>query len=159
MNLPIRAVVVTSDESKVGMSAWRGEPPLRGRKILVVDDDRDGRDLVAAALRYAGADVSAVASGADALDCVKNYRPDLVLTDIAMPEMDGYALQRKLREQEDLASTKIVALTAFPANVMSADEEEFDSYLRKPIDPYELAERVRELLRPAGTQNSGGPPT
>ena len=75
------------------------------------------------------------------------------MTDIAMPEMDGYALQRKLREQNDLSTTKIVALTAYPANVVSAEEKEFDSYLRKPIDPYELTEKVRELLAPQATKS------
>jgi PAS domain S-box-containing protein len=150
LNLPIRAVIDTNEEPRAATGRRNVEPLLRGRKILVVDDDREGRELIAAALRYAGAEVFAVDSAAAALDYVKGNRPEVVVTDIAMPEMDGYALQRKLREQNDLANTKIVALTAFPANVLSSGEEEFDSYLRKPIDPYELTEKVRELLQPAG---------
>jgi CheY-like chemotaxis protein len=102
---------------------------------------------VSAALRYAGAEVIAVDSAAAALGFVQNHRPDLILTDIAMPEMDGYTLQRKLRERGDLANTKIVALTAFPATAVSANEEEFDSYLRKPIDPFELTEKISTILK------------
>ncbi len=59
--------------------------------------------------------------------------------------MDGYALQRLLREREGWQKTRIVALTAFPASVISADDKEFDLYLRKPIDPFELTEKLRQL--------------
>jgi PAS domain S-box-containing protein len=119
---------------------------LSGYRILVVDDDDESRELIAAALRHAGASVTAVESAAKALAYTAGNRADIVLTDIAMPHADGYELQRRLRERGDLANTRIVALTAFPANVVSADEKEFDSYLRKPIDPFELAARLRELV-------------
>ena len=146
VTLPIRALLQTAEEE--GAKRTPGfSSALHGRSILVVDDDREGRELVAAALRFAGAEVRAVGSASDALDYVKDHRPDLVLTDIAMPDVDGYALQRKLRQQNELANTKIVALTAFPATAMSAKEQEFDSYLRKPIDPYELTEKIGEILR------------
>ena len=147
VTLPIRAVK-TEEESALTPTRSAAPPPLIGRSILVVDDDQEGRELVSAALRYAGASVRAVDSAQAALDYVNdNHHPDLVLTDIAMPEMDGYALQRTLRARGDLAKTKIVALTAFPATAVSAAEEAFDSYLRKPIDPYELAEKLGEILK------------
>jgi len=63
-----------------------------------------------------------------------------------MPRMDGYALQRRLREQGLLENTRIIALTAFPASAVAANEQEFDSYLRKPIDPFELTENIKALL-------------
>jgi PAS domain S-box-containing protein len=144
--LPIRAVRVMEDDAA---QSWNKatSPPLSGRNILVVDDDDEGRELIAAALRFAGANVSAVDSADSALEYVKDHHPDLVLTDIAMPDMDGYALQRKLRLKSELADTKIVALTAFPATALSASEEEFDSYLRKPIDPHELTQKISEILK------------
>ncbi|HUJ13048.1 MAG TPA: PAS domain S-box protein [Thermoanaerobaculia bacterium] len=145
VTLPAVAVRLSGDDA-AQVRSRKIMPPLHGRQILVVDDDREGRELVAAALRYAGADVVAVDSAAAALSYVANQSPDLILTDIAMPEMDGYALQRKLRERDDLARTKIVALTAFPASAVSANEEEFDSYLRKPIDPFELTEKIGLIL-------------
>ena len=118
---------------------------LSGRSILVVDDDLEGRDLIAAVLRQAGASVTAVDSAAGALDFVDNNHPDIVITDIAMPEMDGYALQRRLRERKKLAEVPIIALTAFPASAVSADEKAFDLYLRKPIDPFELTETLSRI--------------
>ena len=145
--LPIRPVRFSSGEPQ----ELRGERtrPLGGRRILVVDDDPEGRELIASVLRLAGAEVWTVDSANAALDYLENHRADLVLTDIAMPEIDGYALERKLRERGDLAKTKIMALTAFPAMATSGEETNFDSYLRKPIDPWELTERVSEVLRSA----------
>ncbi|HJT18263.1 MAG TPA: PAS domain S-box protein, partial [Thermoanaerobaculia bacterium] len=146
VTLPVRAVTPAEDRDNRTVKR-SGVPPLNGRRILVVDDDREGRELICAALRFGGADVQAVDSAAAALGAVEQRPPDLVLTDIAMPEMDGYSLQRKLRERSDLANTKIVALTAFPATAVSANEEEFDSYLRKPIDPFELTEKISTILK------------
>jgi PAS domain S-box-containing protein len=119
---------------------------LSGRRILVVDDDQEGRDLISAVLRQAGASVTAVDSAASALQFLDYMQPDMVITDIAMPEMDGYALQRRLRERNKLAATPIIALTAFPASAVSADEKAFDLYLRKPIDPFELTETLSRLV-------------
>jgi CheY-like chemotaxis protein len=152
VTLPIRAVQIASQEERV--RATESLHPafltsLAGRRILVVDDDRDGRELIAAALRRAGADVEAVESGDDALRFVADHAVDMVITDIAMPEMDGFALQRRLREIHALDRIPIVALTAFPPTVMSVDEKEFATYLRKPIDPFELTSKVNELLKPA----------
>ena len=119
---------------------------LTGYSILVVDDDDESRDVITAVLRQAGATVVAVESAAKALAYTAKNRADIVLTDIAMPQTDGYSLQRSLRERGDLEHTRIVALTAFPASVVSAEEQAFDSYLRKPIDPFELAARLREIV-------------
>jgi PAS domain S-box-containing protein len=122
---------------------------LSGYNILVVDDDDESRDLITAVLRQAGATVTGVESAAKALAYTASNRADIVLTDIAMPHTDGYSLQRSLRERGDLEHTRIVALTAFPASVVSAEEKAFDSYLRKPIDPFELAARLREIVAPS----------
>jgi PAS domain S-box-containing protein len=153
VTLPIRAIQTPSsrrapdrDEEAVHTPQFAN---LTGWRVLVVDDDHDGRELVAAALRHAGAEVAAVDSGAAALDHVAEHPIDVVLTDIAMPQMDGFTLQRLLRERDDFRDIPIVALTAFPPSVMSIDEKEFTIYLRKPIDPFELTERLKELLDPA----------
>lgn len=150
VDLPIRAVrqAEPRPSAKRGMYTEVSGPmaSLTGTRILVVDDDPEGRELIAAALRQAGAVVTAVDSARNALAHVDRNRPDIILTDIAMPKMDGYALQRQLRERAELANTRIVALTAFPAAVVAADEKDFDTYLRKPIDPFELAAKLRELL-------------
>jgi PAS domain S-box-containing protein len=146
--LPIRAVQRAANHrgSEVGAPQFTS---LSGRRILIVDDDAESREVLMATLRFAGAEVSALDSGTAALEYMNSYRPDLVLTDIAMPEVDGYELQRRLRERGDLGTTKIVALTAFPASAVNMNEQGFDIYLRKPIDPYELTQKLSEVLRSA----------
>ncbi len=150
VTLPIRAVRTAEASSNRARAGYNeaGLPManLAGFRIVVVEDDAEGRDLIAAALRQAGAAVTTVDSADAAYTEVERNRPDLILTDIAMPKMDGYALQRRLRQGGHLEKTRIVALTAFPATAVSADEKEFDSYLRKPIDPFELTRKLRELL-------------
>ena len=153
VSLPIRPVRAAQAHDQNG-EAEEAAPVfhaglLTGRHLLVVDDDRDGRDLVAAILRQAGASVTAVDSARAALDFVAKEKPDLILTDIAMPEIDGYTLQRRLREQPHLNDTPIVALTAFPPSAVAVKAQEFDDYLRKPIDPFELTERLNGLFKSA----------
>ncbi|MGA7616779.1 MAG: PAS domain S-box protein [Thermoanaerobaculia bacterium] len=143
--LPIRAVQSGAPEEPSGPPVEESTP-LSGRRILVVDDDREGRMLVATALRLAGADVEAVDSAYVAIEYLEKQRPDVVITDIAMPMMDGHTLRKEIRSREHLAGMKIVALTAFPPTKSGSDESDFDEYLRKPIDPYELSERIRQLL-------------
>ena len=120
---------------------------LVGIHVLVVEDNPDARELFKTILEYAGALVS-VASGAEqALRMCEQLLPDVVLTDIAMPEMDGWTLLKRLRERRELDATPIVALTAFPATERHGEESGFDRYLRKPIDPFELTEKLSELLK------------
>jgi len=151
VSLPVRAiravpapVAKTEEETHFEQLA-----NLHGQHIVVVDDDGAGRELIAASLRQAGAKVTAFGSANDALKFVEQNTPNIIITDIAMPEMDGYALQRHLRQKPQLAAVPIVALTAFPPSAMSVNEREFDMYLRKPIDPFELTERISELVKPA----------
>ena len=150
VTLPVSAVQQATPRQSAARSEAEAPPAegadLHGLHILVVDDDQDGRGLITAVLRQAGAVVTPVDSGEAALAAMEAGRYDLILTDIAMPRMDGYSLQRRLREQGLLGNARIVALTAFPATAVAADEKEFDSYLRKPIDPYELTENIRALL-------------
>ena len=156
--IPVRPIRMQSPPPAMPMSSMPEQPSappayarenLANRRVLVVDDDRDGRDVVAAVLRQAGAHVVAVDSAPAALEAVKAEKPDIIVTDIAMPEMDGYALRRRLRENPHLAGTPVVALTAFPASANSVNEKEFDAYLRKPIDPFELTDKLDALLKPA----------
>ena len=148
ISLPIRSVRKT-EPGTMPIQADSSLPQLAslsGRHILVVDDDQEGRELISTVLRQAGANVTAVDSATAALEYVDRNQPDIVITDIAMPEMDGYALQRRLRERQQLAAMPIIALTAFPASAVSADEKAFDLYLRKPIDPFELTEILSRLV-------------
>ena len=117
---------------------------LGGCKILLVDDDNEGRRLLRTILRHAGAEVTDVDSGTHALEALGEQQFDIVLTDIAMPHMDGYALAREMRARVD--KLKIVALTAFPAGRMGKPDAIFDSYISKPVEPAGLVNAVAAVL-------------
>jgi CheY-like chemotaxis protein len=108
---------------------------LVGKTILVVDDDREGRELLHAVLRHAGANVVTADSAGAAWKHLRESNPDLILTDIAMPGVDGFAFTRELRSKEETRSKKIVALSAFPPGANAAATAGFDLYLVKPIEP------------------------
>jgi PAS domain S-box-containing protein len=145
VTLPIGAL--TSHERSTTNAATPDLPiaaQLDGVRILLIDDDVEGRQLVKAVLTQAGASVTAAGSAQSALDAFATSRPDLVITDIAMPFMDGYALARRIREQAP--DQKIVALTAFPAG-SGARDTAFERYLIKPVEPTRL---VREIAQAVG---------
>ena len=122
---------------------------LRGVDIVVVDDEPESRKVVTAVLRAAGANVLSLDSAGAALTAIDQSRPHLVITDIAMPEMDGYTFTRTLRAREYGAQLKVAALSAFPARHDQASG--FDLYLSKPIDPFHLVDEVARIaLRAAG---------
>ena len=146
VTLPVRAVstnVTPADENKGFLHRDR----LRGLQIVLVDDDHESRRMVAAVLRSAGAVVVAFDSAAGGLEAIDQRRPDLVLTDIAMPDIDGYAFTRTLRARPYGRELKVVALSAFPAG--SDDKGGFDAYLAKPIDPFHLVEEVARIVSAA----------
>jgi CheY-like chemotaxis protein len=129
-------------------TAW---PPrsLRGIRILVVDDDENSADYFTMALRSAGATVTAAASAADALRALARARPDVVLSDIAMPEHDGYWLLEQIRTHAEatVRKTPVVATTAH--GVEHARERAlaagFVEHLAKPVDPEMLCVTIARV--------------
>ena len=124
-------------------------PSLKGLSVLVVDDDDEGRLIVAAQLEAHHAGVFTASSAAQAFDLLQSEHIDVLLADIAMPGEDGYALIRKLRAQQSsaLASIPAAALTAFARNEdrMRALKAGFQSHLAKPIDADLLVTTVARL--------------
>jgi signal transduction histidine kinase/CheY-like chemotaxis protein len=122
---------------------------LEGMRVLVVDDDSDNRDMLAASLESHRAIVSTAASVPEALDLLRRERIDVVLTDVAMPGEDGYALIEKLRASGDpaIAAIPAVALTAFarPEDRRHALQAGFHLHLAKPIDAGALAAAIAGL--------------
>lgn len=121
---------------------------LTGMHILLVDDDREGRHLVRAILQHAGADVVTADSAERGLAELAQYRPDIIVTDIAMPEVDGYTFARAVRENPALAEVKMVAFSAFPAGRIETQENIFDDSLAKPIEPAVLVDTIARLRPP-----------
>jgi signal transduction histidine kinase/CheY-like chemotaxis protein len=124
-------------------------PSLHGIRVLVVDDEQDARELVAAALAACGADVASASSAGEALEMLGRSRPHVLVSDIEMPEEDGYALLRKVRERspDDGGLIPAAALTAYAGaeDRLRALLAGFQVHLPKPVQPAELAAVVASL--------------
>jgi CheY-like chemotaxis protein len=127
--------------------------PLRDLRVLVVDDDPEALDLASMILRSEGAEVRAAGSAVRALEIVKTWEPEVLVSDLAMPGEDGFMLLRALRTGVGRGRQHLpaIAVTAFetPENRMRALETGFDLYLTKPVDPAQLSEAVAEVARRA----------
>lgn len=127
--------------------------PLTALRILVVDDEADTRDFLAFMLNQYGANTTAVASAQEGLEVLQQFQPDVLVSDIGMPEEDGYTLIQKVRSlsTDQIRKIPAIALTAY------AREEDsqrallagFQVHLPKPVEPTELVNAIASL-----TQNS-----
>jgi PAS domain S-box-containing protein len=122
---------------------------LDGLRVLIVDDEADARDLLTTILEHSGAKVTAAASAGEVLDLLLQSRADVLVSDIAMPKVDGYALIRQVRElgAERGGDIPAVALTAYArdSDRTLALEAGFQVHLPKPYDPDELVRVVARL--------------
>ena len=123
---------------------------LRGRRVLAVDDDEATQDLVATMLLMYGVSVRTAGRATQAIEILSEWRPDVLLADIAMPGEDGYALIRRIRTlPPPVGMIPAVALTAYtdPHSVQSAFAAGFDAHLGKPLEPHVLADALSKVLR------------
>lgn len=125
------------------------------RTILVVDDMRDNLILLSLHLQQLGYRVVTANNGEDALGVAQLARPDLILMDIAMPQQDGLAATRSIREVPELQSVPVIALTAFDTGGFrqAAFDAGFNGYLTKPID-FERLEKLMSMLLSGGKTTS-----
>jgi len=133
------------DGTKAGVSY-----SLRGKRILVVEDEVDALDLIELMLKAAGADVAKAESGDAALAHMRQAPFDLVVSDIGLPEMDGYQLAGELRKLSRSHGTdpKMIAFTAYAdsAHRQRAVDAGFEAHIAKPVDPVALVSLVTHLL-------------
>jgi diguanylate cyclase (GGDEF)-like protein len=137
------------------------DPGGGGESLLVVDDDPFIARLLEIELRAAGYDVRVSSDGAIALAAAQERCPDLVLADVMMPNMDGFELTRRLRQDPRTAAVSIIMLTA---RGLSADKLEgfaigADDYIVKPFDTPELLARIRGVLRRSRDMRAQSPLT
>ena len=153
VSLPLAAVRPEIDHEHPGARTADPAPEagidLHGLRVLVVDDEPDARELIGQLLRECGAEVHAASSAGEALATLQRVRPDLLLSDIGMPDRDGYQLIREIRRlaPEHGGRTPAIALTAFArsedrARAMLAG---YQVHVSKPIEAHELLATVASL--------------
>lgn len=117
--------------------------------ILYVEDDPNNRTLIRRILGAEGYTVHEAPNAAAALEKLKTLKPDLILMDINMPEVDGYTLTAQIRAMPEMSNVPIIALTA---NVMKGDRERSlqagcDGYIQKPIDIDTISAQIQRFLK------------
>ena len=136
-------------------------------KVLIAEDNAVNRELLRELLETRGYIVLEACDGEEALRMIEQTHPDILLLDIGMPVLDGFAVVRKIRENPRLAPLPVVAVTAY---AMQGDREKilnsgFDGYLSKPVNSRSLAEELDRLLTKRAGQDlsqdqaSGGQPS
>lgn len=128
------------------------------KKILIVDDNEDNRDLTAKVLKRFGYRIIEAVDGEEALTKAFNEKPDLILMDRSLPKMDGLEVTRRLKRD---ASTKHIVILALTAHAMRGDKEKAieagcEGYISKPIDVRSLPEEVKAYLEAKRGSIHGG---
>jgi PAS domain S-box-containing protein len=113
-----------------------------GRRVLVVDDNRDAAGSLATLVGALGHEVREVYSGASALEAVPSFRPDLIVLDVGMPDMDGYETARRIRQIPGGRAARIVAASGYGGDAGAAREAGMDDYLVKPLQ----LEKLQQVL-------------
>lgn len=121
-------------------------------KILIAEDERDIRDLVAFTLRFAGHEVFTASNGEEALEMAPQVNPDLILMDVRMPRMTGYEACKAMKANPDLKDIPVVFLSAKGQEneIQQGLEAGAEKYLLKPFAPDQLTVQVKEILAKFG---------
>jgi CheY-like chemotaxis protein len=121
-------------------------------KILIAEDERDIRDLIAFTLRFAGYEVFPAANGEEALELSRQVNPDLILMDVRMPRMTGYEACQLLKANPDLKDIPVVFLSAKgqETEIQQGLDAGAEDYLLKPFAPDQLTTRVKTILAKFG---------
>jgi PAS domain S-box-containing protein len=126
-------------------------PPARPspRRILIVEDSRDSRDMLRYLLEHAGHEVHEAADGLSGVEAILKVRPDIALVDVGLPGLDGYEVARRIRADAAGGKVRLVALTGYglPEDHRRSQEAGFDAHLVKPVDPASLAAVIEAPAR------------
>jgi signal transduction histidine kinase len=156
VTLPIRtplSVANSDDDDDDAMREIKGASGA-GTRVLLIEDDPDAREVAAAGLEKIGFELRSAGSAREALTILETWRPDVVVSDIGMPGMDGYEFIRELRSRtpERGGLVAALALTAFARleDVARARASGYDGHVSKPVNPQELALTIMELKHRLG---------
>jgi signal transduction histidine kinase len=154
VTLPCISAVETPEQRTAPVSISRSSSEVYGRRVLVVDDNIDAAESTAAFLRLEGHEVKAVHDGLQALASLKVFDPHVVVLDIGLPGLDGYAVARQLRARGDTSHVLLIALTGYgqKEDRQRAADAGFDYHFVKPADPREIQVAIER------GRNTGGEP-
>jgi signal transduction histidine kinase/ActR/RegA family two-component response regulator len=140
-----------------GQPEQRAAPPAAGQqgralRILMVEDNRDGAETLQTLLRLAGHEVALAVTGPEGVELARRFRPDVVLCDIGLPGMDGFAVGRALRQDPTTARSRLIVLSGYgqEEDRRKSREAGFDLHLTKPVDPLDLLRLLR--AQPVGAR-------
>jgi signal transduction histidine kinase len=131
----LRLPASAAPEARSGSASASGEPALRQR-ILVVDDNVDAAESLGTMLAYSGHDVRVAHGGIEALSTARDFSPNVMILDLGMPEMDGYAVARAVRSDPKIATTRLIALSGYgqAEDRRRTADVGFDEHLVKPVE-------------------------
>ncbi|MBU1099190.1 MAG: response regulator [Bacteroidetes bacterium] len=117
-------------------------------KVLIIEDNEQNMYMLSYLLESENYEVIQAYSGPEGIDMAKNIKPDIILLDIQLPEMDGYAVAQKLREAEKLKEIPIIAVTSYamPGDKDKAIESGATGYIEKPINPDTFISEMKSFL-------------
>ena len=143
-------MALAPDDSVASPVTGRSNPDVIRKRIIFVDYNDDQVQSLAMLLTMMGHTVSRAASGREAIERATEFRPDVMLIDIGMPEMAGYEVARRIRENRDLRHVVLVAQTGWGGDVdrQRSKEAGFDEHLVKPVTPAILEEVLKTLPGP-----------
>ncbi|MCC5635119.1 PAS domain S-box protein [Nostoc sp. CHAB 5844] len=145
VQLPLASVSTLTLSSAI--SSVSTDDDLSDIHILVVDDETDSREFVAFVLEQAGAIIKSASSAIEALQAIEQFIPDLIVSDIGMPEMDGYMLMQQIRVRSPARQVPAIALTAYAGEFdrQQALQAGFQRHLAKPVEPTEIVKIAARL--------------
>ena len=151
LRLPLHQTTMSTAQL-VGRDAGRARqlPQLTGIRVLLVEDEIDNRNVLAAALKQCGAELQTAGTAGAALDLLGRWKPDVLICDIALPDLDGCSLLEKVRSVPDGRTIPALALTVLgrPNEQARITAAGFQIFRQKPIDPVDLAHEVARLALP-----------
>jgi len=152
VTLPCISAVAERERAPSAVAAIKSSSEVYGRRVLVVDDNVDAAESTAAFLRLEGHEVKAVHDGLQALASLKVFDPHVVVLDIGLPGLDGYAVARQLRERGDTSHVLLIALTGYgqKEDRARAAASGFDYHFVKPADPREIQAAIERGRNIAG---------
>jgi CheY-like chemotaxis protein len=142
--LPEKVHVTNINASIPGKSA-----PATALRILVVDDNLDSAETLSLLLQFGGHNVRVANEGESALETAYTFKPQVIVLDIGLPNMDGYQVAQRLRQSPQLEKPLLIALTGYGQNEdrLRSKEAGFDYHLVKPVDPQGLQSLISSLAR------------